>query len=533
MRSQAGQLLELLADKLNIPPGKYKEAVERYNSVGDYLDKIDDFEIEIYSQGSFRLGTAIRPWKDNAEADYDVDIVSEVDAEKHDFHYDSRNLKDLIGDHLKASGIYGKMLDQEGKRCWTLKYNEADGIGFHIDILPAIPEDKNTLDNIRIAKDAIAITDRDNGIYTWRSSNPKGYSTWFDGRVHLLPEYQSFKAAEQRRIASSDGRKYASVENVPDALVRAPLRRVIQLLKRHRDIVFSGKANEKYKPISMIITTLAAILYNGETDVYSALSGIVQKLSLHAGLLDDSYYLDKKDKSLAQLRLITKTSDGKWEIKNPVNRLENFADRWHLDDDARAIAFFDWVVEARRDLLLSHSHEKPVHFVSRLKNVFGESLIDGILNNINPAAPTFLSTSSQEPSFLSVSHKQQPKWEIAEGRKNIVVVSGLWTKRGFRPRKLSGTPDDRPLEKHGELTYEAKTNVEKPFDVYWQVVNTGSEASLDKQLRGDFYDNEPIARGDIRRTEKTKYSGTHWVECFIVKNDRCVARSGEFLINIR
>ncbi|WP_197996831.1 nucleotide-binding domain-containing protein, partial [Gimesia chilikensis] len=30
----------------------------------------------------------------------------------------------------------------------------------------------------------------------------------------------------------------------------------------------------------------------------------------------------------------------------------------------------------------------------------------------------------------------------------------------------------------------------------------------------------------------TKFPGMHWVECFVVKNGVCVARSGEFVVNI-
>ena len=34
------------------------------------------------------------------------------------------------------------------------------------------------------------------------------------------------------------------------------------------------------------------------------------------------------------------------------------------------------------------------------------------------------------------------------------------------------------------------------------------------------------------RQESTSYSGTHTIECFIVKNGYLVARSGAFVVNI-
>jgi hypothetical protein len=71
--------------------------------------------------------------------------------------------------------------------------------------------------------------------------------------------------------------------------------------------------------------------------------------------------------------------------------------------------------------------------------------------------------------------------------------------------------------------------VSAPYEVYWQVVNTGQEAHRAGQLRGDFYDSSSSGRS---RTESTLYQGMHWVEGFIVKDSVCVARTGEFVVNI-
>ena len=45
------------------------------------------------------------------------------------------------------------MLDDEGKRCWTIEYaTEVNRPGFHIDILPALKSNEGTLHNIDITK---------------------------------------------------------------------------------------------------------------------------------------------------------------------------------------------------------------------------------------------------------------------------------------------------------------------------------------------------------------------------------------------
>ena len=71
----------------------------------------------------------------------------------------------------------------------------------------------------------------------------------------------------------------------------------------------------------------------------------------------------------------------------------------------------------------------------------------------------------------------------------------------------------------------ARTNVQVTFQYYWQVVNTGEAAKVD--LRGEIFSGNQV------QWEKTKYRGKHWIECFIVQDGICVARSGKFFINIK
>ena len=78
---------------------------------------------------------------------------------------------------------------------------------------------------------------------------------------------------------------YASVDEVPDQLVRTSLQRSVQIMKRHRDLKFSNSQDNGHMPISIVITTLAAQLYQGESDIYSALSGIVNRLYAYAELV--------------------------------------------------------------------------------------------------------------------------------------------------------------------------------------------------------------------------------------------------------
>jgi len=62
-------------------------------------------------------------------------------------------------------------------------------------------------------------------------------------------------------------------------------------------------------------------------------------------------------------------------------------------------------------------------------------------------------------------------------------------------------------------------------------VNTGREAAAARQLPGDFETSETTSPGV--RWERTLYTGTHWVEAFVVKEGICVARSGRKHVHIR
>lgn len=362
---QYSRFLEQVASEIDIPPGKYQDAVGRYQAVGRWLEDGEYSECSgdlcIYPQGSFRLGTVVRPIRDGIEACYDIDLVCEMPLLKD--RTTPQAVKAMVGDRLREDGTYKKLLEPEGRRCWTLEYAEEDGVGFHLDVLPAVPDARGLLDT------AIAITNKSGTAYTWSPSNPRGYGAWFDGRnADAFSEVVSEQKMTIQRRASLI---YASIDKVPDQLVRTPLQRAIQLMKRHRDLSFNDHGRIDHAPISIIITTLAAHLYANETDVYSALSAIVGKLQAHAALVEGRGI----DGSLAEMGLIQRLRDGTWYIGNPSNPEENFADRWHEDNQARARAFFSWVDALQKDLLNSLGESSPRLLKEHLGRALGAAAV--------------------------------------------------------------------------------------------------------------------------------------------------------------
>lgn len=139
------RLYDELSSALDVPPSRYREAKERYDAVGAWLDAEDSelrpFRPTIYPQGSFALGTAVRPL---GNGDYDVDAVCLLEGSPSSVT--QQQLKGLVGRRLKhPTSRYRKMIDppEGSRRCWTIRY--ADASRFHLDVLPAIPDDYRTL----------------------------------------------------------------------------------------------------------------------------------------------------------------------------------------------------------------------------------------------------------------------------------------------------------------------------------------------------------------------------------------------------
>lgn len=64
------------------------------------------------------------------------------------------------------------------------------------------------------------------------------------------------------------------------------------------------------------------------------------------------------------------------------------------------------------------------------------------------------------------------------------------------------------------------TDVQKPYEVKWKVKNEGQIAKNKNMFRGQIFNDN----GSEKRIENSNFEGAHFVECFIIKNNVCVAR---------
>lgn len=361
--SQFSELLDELGRTLDISPSEYDAAVRSYGAVGTHLSKegslLAPYQPEILPQGSFMLGTMIKPI--NETDDLDIDLVCQLVGKSPS--WSQHDLKQIVGDQLKASPIYRPMLEPEGRRCWTLRYSSKEK--YHMDILPAIvdsgyrvmlerafsEQELRNLDEL-----AVRITDSRRFDYTtetmhllWLKSNPFGYGRWFFNQA-TLPMIKAYSLNE-------------SIKPVPQYQTdKLPLQRVVQILKRHRDLMFNGN---DHKPISIIITTLAARAYKKETSVLEALQNVIEGMT--------RYIEEVLDPGTGRIV--------KW-VRNPVNPEENFADKW-IETPEKEENFYKWIHKVREDVntALNQKDRGLQYVMESLKPPFGEKAVTKAFSN--------------------------------------------------------------------------------------------------------------------------------------------------------
>lgn len=491
-------LYEKIAQSIDISDKLFDQAKEYYEKLGAWMDKeTPNYKITVYTQGSFALGTITKPITE--KDDYDLDLVCEF---ADNYGLDAKSLK---------VGVVKPLLDrfdevakiEEKRRCWQVLYKSSPN--FHMDIIPAVDE-----------KACISITDKkdENSSYKYIGSNPKGYINWFNGRKEI--RYMAIREAyelknEQKRIFT------AEVEPLKEYKIKTPLQKAIQILKRHRDIMFKDDT-EHLAPISIVITTVAAQLYNNEDNIYDTLDNF---------LANTKAYVDRCKKN------------GEYHIENPSytgKEKENFADKWN-EYPERAEAFFDWLEQARTNLISSiEMFDNNADIGGVLGVSLGEDLVQKAFYEFDKVTAKSISEKTQEKEFalvpyktqglLSVPHRQKTPWTVPRGYR-IFIKATVTDQYG---KQSSYKSDGQLLDKDVSIDFTAIFTLSMPYTLKWQVVNTGKDAGIKECLRGGFEDSN-VRRNT--RHEDTAYTGVHYVQCFIIKKRQCIGKSNIFIINIK
>jgi hypothetical protein len=283
-------LLKRICAKLQLSNTQHQQASDRYEAVGAWISRPESplyaFKPVIYPQGSLRIGTSLKPLARNV---HDLDLVCELDFDW--TKADPVHVLDLLEEALRDHGTYSGMIKRKN-RCIRLVYaNE-----FHMDILPGAP-------NRWGPEFAIKVPDRD--LATFKDSNPIGFGNWFESKA----AYAVF----------AEDSKMEPIPDQEDMDDKSPLKFVVQLMKRNRDIEFRGRVDSA--PISIVLTTLAGHNYGGRRSVNESMSSIL------TGINNTLLSLGGEQRLL---------------VLNPANPKEDLSERWGTDPNAYGM-FVSWI----------------------------------------------------------------------------------------------------------------------------------------------------------------------------------------------
>ena len=320
-------LVEAVTVKLQLTPAQEELAQKRAAGVSAWLNApgtvLAGYAPEIFYQGSMRHGTTVRP---KLHTEYDLDLVCLLRLLNAEDLRTPEEIYELVYLRLHESAVYRPLLERMN-RCIRLVYTN----DFHLDILPSRPDwargDTNLL-----------VPDRE--LRCWKPSNPKGFAEWFD-----------HQATSGARVL---GRQFGDVLTASDRLqMKATLRRVVQLMKRRREILFDG---DQSCARSVVLTTLAGADYDGQflcTDaLISVLDAILQEFD---GVTDPP------------------------PVPNPTNPDENFAEKWTRKTFDQFMGYIRLIRTEMHELLELHDLE-AIH--AMLKRMFGEGIATDVVKEL-------------------------------------------------------------------------------------------------------------------------------------------------------
>lgn len=281
-------MLKRITESLQLNASRRKLVEERYGAVSTFIEKSEDMfqGANIYAQGSYRLGTTVRPRQGE---EFDLDFVVQIDRDWNELPF---NLVYNDFKKLMESNSNWENLVEPKSRCIQLNYADE----FHMDIIPTCTENQFG------DKNRIMVPDR--AEHNWAVSNPEGYAKWFENKyikqkeIYLHNFYPGMAVRAAQDLPKDD----------PNHL-KQPLQHAVQLVKRYRDIYFEGK--EDLAPSSIVLTTLVAQLYSGENSIYDTINKFVQRFN----------------ESVAYERKYFR----RFHVTNPVLPEEIFTKKWETD----------------------------------------------------------------------------------------------------------------------------------------------------------------------------------------------------------
>lgn len=426
---QVGFFNQFMNDEVNLNSERINILNKKRATIQTFVQNSDSFKdmyIDMFSQGSYKHKTIIKPPKVNKE--FDADILLHLEP-LDDWELNPKMYIYELYNIFKDTDRY-KDIVIKNTRCITLNY-----VGdFHIDIVPIVKRNGdfyiiNKCDNI------------------FEKTNPIEYTNWL--------------------ISKNKDSNYQ-------------LRKVIRLFKYIRDIkqTFTAKS-------ILLNTILANQVY--QNDLAEKHKNLPTSFKLIINRLND----------------FLQANDIMPNIHNPTMIKENFMRNWTQEQYSNFRKMILSYTEKTNDAYDEIDKKKSI---KKWKLVFGDKF------------PEFTRSTKLEVTNENYTERE----EFPEDKfQDILLDYDLeinFTIDQPNAAVSSFYNQFNLLQLKVKLIFKVeKTNVPKPYEIWWKVKNEGQMAKKANDLRGE------IKKGHMRKEETTRYIGKHYVECYIVKNNICIA----------
>lgn len=314
------EIYNQIAQKIQLTETMKNLAGKRYETIASLIHNNISPEPDIYAQGSFKMKTTSKPYESE---EYDIDFIVEIESNYFEGLTPEQALTKL--QKLFDTDLYRDKVEIKN-RCLRIKYaNE-----FHMDFTPVFKK-----------KDIIMVPDKKYNKYT--ESNPKEYMDWFETiACNYNKDFYNQYTEKLETIRS----EIEELEN-DIFVVKPPLKRAIQLIKRARDVYFHDK---DYSPSSILLTTL----YTRYTDSsYSTINEILQNVTMV--LLNNGKEID---------------------ATNPTLKEEDFSKVWNEDKN-----YYTHYIEFLRYFSESLSNLNNKNQVAIFQKLFGEKIVNNVFED--------------------------------------------------------------------------------------------------------------------------------------------------------
>lgn len=292
---------------LSVTESQYKTICARYETLQSILNAATEPLLQgahIFVQGSIGLRTAIEPIGTEGEmATIDADAIILL---PHAGNASADEVLKAIEARFRAGTRVEHPITQLRRGIRVVYADENPG--FHMDITPARLSRGNA--NAE-GYGYLEVPDRVQG---WKASSPRSYTKWLDDLSTLQISVLLDSAVYGRSLEKLAEATQEPLPEYDSYVASNPLKVAIKLIKRHRDEWAIKNKQEKVRPISAVLTTLAALAYEEVVE---------ESKSIQIRPIEAIFKIVEKMPKFIEM------TNGLLYVRNPRDSSENFAEKWN------------------------------------------------------------------------------------------------------------------------------------------------------------------------------------------------------------